>query len=395
MFHSDPSTTSQIIIEARETKTMTKLVRGAWFAIALLPAGVMTGCAMAPGGHIDYESTEQVSLDDQVDIVPITPSLISTYRAQSEAPTSQNMSTEMLRQIENYQYQVGAGDVLNIIVYDHPELTIPAGSERSAEESGTLVHSDGTIYYPYIGNIQVEGKTVEEIRRILTSRLSTYITDPQIEVSVAAFRSKKFYISGAVANPGVQPITNVPVTLLDAISQAGGAAENANWHHVTLNRNGEEINLSLYEMLQNGDMSQNLLMRPGDVLHVSSAENQGISIMGQVRNPGHIQAGRERISLTDALSRAGGVVESRAEPSGIFVIRGNGQGSEKMATVFQLDISNAVALNMGAYFPLQPQDVVYVTSAPLARWNNVISLLLPSISLPGNVASTATDVNDL
>lgn len=374
---------------------MKRLVHGAWFAISLLPVGAMTGCSLAPGGHIDYQSTEQMSLDDQVDIVPITPSLISTYRAQNSVTTSKNMSTDMLRQLENYQYQVGVGDVLNIIVYDHPELTIPAGSERSAEESGTLVHSDGSIYYPYIGNIQVEGKTVEEIRRILTSRLSTYIADPQIEVSVAAFRSKKFYVSGAVENPGVQPITNVPITLLDAVSQAGGATDNANWHHLILNRDGEEITLSLYEMLKNGDMTQNRLMRPGDVLHVSSAENQGIAIMGQVRNPGQILAGRERLTLTDALSRAGGVVESRAEPSGIFVIRGNGQGSEKMATVFQLDISNAVALNMGTYFPLQPQDVVYVTSAPLARWNNVISLLLPSISLPGNVADSATDVGDL
>lgn len=395
MFHSDASTSSPTVVAARETTTVKKLVHGAWFAIALLPAGFMTGCSMAPGGHIDYKATEQVSLDDQVDIVPITPSLISHYRGQSEVRKSQSMSTELLRQIESYQYQVGVGDVLNIIVYDHPELTIPAGSERSAEESGTLVHADGSIHYPYIGNIQVEGKTVTEIRRILTRRLATYISDPQVEVSVAAFRSKKFYVSGAVADPGVQPITNVPITVLDAISQAGGAADNANWHQVTLNRSGADINLSLYEMLQNGDMTQNRLMQPGDVLHVSSAENQAISIMGQVRNPGQIQAGRERISLTDALSRAGGVVEARAEPSGIFVIRGNGRGSEKMATVFQLDISNAVALNMGAYFPLQPQDVVYVTSAPLARWNNVINLLLPSISLPGSVADSATDVGDL
>ncbi|MGM0534704.1 MAG: polysaccharide export protein [Pseudomonadota bacterium] len=395
MFHSDASTMSPTNIAARERRKVKKLFHGAWFAVALLPAGFLAGCSMAPGGHIDYKATEQVSLDEQVDIVPITPSLISTYRAQSEGPRSQVMSTELLRQLENYQYQVGAGDVLNIIVYDHPELTIPAGSERSAEESGTLVHADGTIHYPYIGNIEVEGKTVTEIRRILTSRLSTYISDPQVEVSVAAFRSKKFYVSGAVVNPGVQPVTNVPITVLDAISQAGGAADNANWHQITLNRSGADISLSLYEMLQNGDMTQNRLMRPGDVLHVSSAENQAISIMGQVRNPGQIQSGRERISLTDALSRAGGVVENRAEPSGIFVIRGNDRDSDKMATVFQLDISNAVALNMGAYFPLQPQDIVYVTSAPLARWNNVINLLLPSISLPGSVADSATDVGDL
>lgn len=374
---------------------MKKLTRGACFAVALLPISILGGCALAPGGHIDYESTEEVSLDNQVDIVPITPSLISTYRAENGSSKSRSMTTEMIREMEEYQYLVGPGDVLNIIVYDHPELTIPAGSERSAEDSGTLVHADGNIYYPYIGNIQVEGMTVNEIRRILTNRLSTYITDPQLEVSVALFRSKKFYISGAVETPGTQPITNVPVTILDAISQAGGATQNANWHQVTLTRDGEERTLSLYEMLKRGDMTLNALMQPGDVLHVSSAENQNISVLGQVRNPGAIQAGMERLSLTDALSSVGGVVEARAEPSGIFVIRGNPQGSDKMATVYQLDISNAVALNMGTHFPLEPQDVVYVTSAPLARWNSVITLLLPSISLPGTVAETSSDVNDI
>lgn len=366
-----------------------------YLAVALLPLGLLTGCALAPGGHIDYEPQETVSLDEQVDIVSITPRLVANYRQQMGAVTAKSMSPGLEKEIQDYQYHVGPGDVLNIVVYDHPELTIPAGGERSAEEAGTIVHADGSIYYPYIGSINVEGKTVNQIRDILTRRLATYIADPQVEVSVAAFRSKKVYVSGAVTDPGTQPITNVPLTVLDAISQAGGANEQANWHEVTLARNGIEIDLSLYEMLKNGDMTQNYLMKPGDVLHVANAENQNIAVMGQVRNPGNIPAGVERLSLTDALARAGGVVESRAEPSGIFVIRGKPVGSEKMATVYQLDISNAVALNMGSYFPLEPQDVVYVTSAPLARWNNVISLLLPTISLPGTVADTSTDVGDL
>ncbi|MBB3229539.1 polysaccharide export protein [Halomonas stenophila] len=373
---------------------MNKLTRSTCLAVALLPVSLVGGCALAPGGHIDYEAQE-MNLDNQVDIVSITPQLISNYRAENGTTKAQSMSPEMIREIEEYQYYVGPGDVLNIIVYDHPELTIPAGSERSAEESGTLVHADGTIYYPYIGNIQVEGKTVNQIRSILTQRLATYIAEPQVEVNVAAFRSKKYYISGEVEAPGTQPITNVAMTVLDAISQAGGATENANWHNVTLTRNGQERTLSLYDILKKGDLTQNTLMQAGDVLHVSSAENQNISVLGQVRNPGNVQVGREYLSLTDALSRAGGVVESRAEPSGIFVIRAKPQGSDKMATVFQLDISNAVALNMGSYFPLEPQDVVYVTSAPLARWNNVISLLLPSISLPSTVADTTSDVGDL
>jgi polysaccharide biosynthesis/export protein len=373
---------------------MKKFARGTCFAIALLPIGLMGGCALSPGGHIDYKAQE-VSLENQVEIVPITPSLVSTYRMENDTSKARGMTPEMTQEIATYQYLVGPGDVLNIIVYDHPELTIPAGGERSAAEAGNIVHADGTIYYPYIGNIQVEGRTVNEIRQIITRRLATYITDPQVEVNVAAFRSKKVYISGAVNTPGVQPITNVPLTVLDAISAAGGATDNANWHNITLTRQGQERSLSLYEMLKRGDLTQNTLMQPGDILHVASAENQNISVMGQVRNPGNIMTGRDRLSLTDALGRAGGVVETRAEPSGIFVIRGNPAGSEKMATVFQLDISNAVALNMGSYFPLQPHDVVYVTSAPLARWNTVISLLLPSITLPGTVASTSSDIGDL
>lgn len=370
-------------------------MRNWWFVIALLSMVVSAGCAFAPGGHIDYDSEEDVALDDKVDIVPITPELIATYRERMNGIRAQSMTPELRNKLDSYEYHVGPGDVLNIIVYDHPELTIPAGSERSAAEAGTIVHADGTLYYPYIGRVDVEGKTVNQIRDIIARRLSTYITDPQVEVSVAAYLSKRVYVSGAVGNPGMIPITNVPMTVLDAISQAGGPSETANWHDVTLNRGGEEIELSLFEMLKQGNMTQNRLLHAGDVLHVPSAENQNVAVLGQVRNAGNIQVGNERLTLTSALARAGGVIETRAEPSGIFVIRGNPEGSEKLATVYQLDISNAVALNMGTYFPLEPQDVVYVTAAPLARWNNVISLLLPSVTLPGSVAESSNEVGEL
>lgn len=370
-------------------------MRNWWSVIVLLSMAVTAGCAFAPGGHIDYDSEEDVALDDKVDIVPITPDLIATYRQRMNGIKAQSMTPELRNSIDSYQYQVGPGDVLNIVVYDHPELTIPAGSERSAAEAGTIVHADGTLYYPYIGRVEVEGMTVNQIRDIIARRLSTYITDPQVEVSVAAYLSKRVYVSGAVGNPGMLPITNVPMTVLDAISQSGGPNATANWHDVTLNRGGEEIELSLFEMLKQGDLTQNRLLQAGDVLHVPSAENQNVAVLGQVRNAGNVQVGNERLTLTSALARAGGVIETRAEPSGIFVIRGNPEGSEKLATVYQLDITNAVALNMGTYFPLEPQDVVYVTAAPLARWNNVISLLLPSVTLPGSVADTSNEVGEL
>ncbi|CAM4239879.1 polysaccharide export protein [Vreelandella rituensis] len=378
--------------EVEEVESSERPVRLVRFLMLFMLLGVLSGCAMAPGGHIDESNLAQ-SLDGRVNVQPITPDLVDAMHVR-EAPT-QATPEALHQEVQGYEYRVGPGDILSVIVYDHPELTIPAGAERSAAETGNRIRPNGTMFYPYVGRVKVEGMTLDEVRQLITRRLSSVITEPQVEVGIAAFHSQKVYISGAVENPGTLPLTIVPMTVLDAISEVGGANDNADWRNVTLSRNGSEERISLYAMMRQGDMTQNRLLRDGDLLHVPTMENQNVVVMGQVRRPGAIALGNERITLTDALGRAGGVNESRAEPSGIFVVRGNLPGSEKIATVYQLDIQDATRLLLGTRFPLQPQDVVYVTSAPLARWNTVISLLLPSVSLPGDVATVATDVGDL
>ncbi len=373
-----------------ESQRSTGWLAGGVFALLL----GLTGCAYAPGGHIDYE-TEAPDIDHLVDIQAITPALVANFRQNVTGDVASTMPSYLKAQLTDYEYRVGPGDVLNITVYDHPELTIPGGAERSPEETGKTVQPDGRIYFPYVGRFRVAGRTVDQIRRTLTGMLSNYITEPQVDVNVAAYHSKKIYVSGAVATPGAQPITTVPLTLVDAVSQAGGPSETANWHEVVLNRDGTREVLSLYALMRHGDQTQNRLLRDGDVVHIPTLESENVAVLGQVRNPGNLVLGNERITLTTALARAGGVIETTAEPSGIFVIRPKPPGDAKLATVYQLDISNATSLTMGTHFPLQPQDVVYVTAAPLARWNNVISLLLPSALLPGTIADTTTRIGEI
>lgn len=360
----------------------------------LLVFAVIGGCAFAPGGHIDEDKLEE-SLDSRVDIEVITPELVGQMQMETVESLSRPTPMQLRQELEEYDYLLGPGDVVSVIVYDHPELTIPAGADRPAAEAGNRIRPDGSMFYPYVGRVRVAGMTLEELRGLITRRLSEVITDPQVEVGVADFRSQKVYVSGAVETPGTLPITIVPLTVIDAISQAGGASDNADWHNVILNRDGREERISLYAMLRLGDLTENRLLRDGDVLHVPSTENQNVVVLGQVLRPGALPLGNERITLTDALARAGGVNESRAQPSGIFVVRGKPPGSEKLATVYQLDISDATRLMLGTRFPLEPQDVVYVTAAPLARWNNVISLLLPSVTLPGDVAGSLDDASNL
>lgn len=342
---------------------------------------ILSGCAI-PGAHLDIGDKEVKGEADEevleaVEVHPITASLVRSLRSEENQGPQTNPALE--KDLAGYQYRIGRGDVLNITVWDHPELTIPAGQFRSSSESGNWVSNEGNIFYPYIGKLSVVGKTLEEVRDAIASRLSKYIEKPQVDVNIAAFRAHRVFVTGEVKRPGNVPVTNIPLTLLDAINQSEGLTEKANWRRVTLHREGKDEVLSMRNLLQRGDMSENRLLLSGDIVHVASVEDSKVYVMGSVRQAGTLPISRNGLSLTEALSNVGGLNEAESDATGVFVIRRAPKGSEKVANIYQLDLADATAMVFGVDFPLQSNDVVYVTTAPISRWARVVNQIFPTI----------------
>ncbi|TAN08583.1 MAG: capsular biosynthesis protein [Rhodanobacteraceae bacterium] len=331
------------------------------------------------------------SNDQSVRIVQITPQLVESQQAATQAPTI----PATLLDYRPQPYRIGPGDTLYITVWDHPELTSPAGTQQQTVANGRLVLPDGTIYYPFIGKFKIAGMTLEQARDTLSSRLAHWIKNPQVDINVVNYASQRVVVEGALVKSGTQALTTVPLTLAQAIANAGVDNQNANLSNVVLTRGDQSYHLNLSGYAGKGGPAGKVYLEAGDRVLVPYNDRQKVYVMGEVTRPQAIRFKTGDITLTQALGDAGGLNEVTSKGV-IYVVRGalSKDGRQvQQPTVYQLDAKSPAAFALADAFVVKPGDVVFASAAGVTRWNRFMSQLLPMTSALSAAASSNYYIN--
>jgi len=233
-------------------------------------------------------------------------------------------------------YMLGGGDMVDITVYDQPDLATVA----------RISQDDGTINFPLLGEVAIVGLSPEDAGRKIEKLLKEkgYIKAPQVSLKVKEFSSHKITVMGQVKSPGEYRLKGES-RVADLITQAGGLQENAaDVIFVVKDENGKSVRHEI-DVLQfyKGDMSQNIKITSGDFILVPKMNT--FYVHGEVKRPGVYRLERG-MTVMQALSVGGGIT-GRGSLRGIKITRRLADGNTKEVDVKLTD-------------KLHPDDVMYV-----------------------------------
>ncbi len=244
---------------------------------------------------------------------------------------------------ENQDYIIGPSDVLKITVWDTPSLDLQVP-----------VRPDGKISYPLIGDILVDGLTSDQIREILTQKLSGFIHEPRVSVLVLAINSFSVYIHGAIGQPGEFKLDK-KTNILQLICRTGGVAGDADLRRAYLLRQNKRLDVDFYKLLENGDLSQNIELMPRDLIFIPHKKIiEEIVILGEVNAPQVIPY-IEDMRILNVIFRVGGFTKN-ADRDDIKIIRQNPKDE-----IIKIDAAAILDKgNLEQNIKLMPADIIIV-----------------------------------
>lgn len=362
-------------------------------ALIAISGLVLAGCT-GGGPRVDAivnnENATRIETDNAEPYVLVE--LNQAMAKKASAAVSAGKSASFLPAASPSPVVIGSGDILDIAIVSTSENGFIDFSESSVSPVSTTplppqeVGSDGNVNVPPIGRVLARGKSVQQFERFLTRRLGEVLVDPSVIVSLSDRRSAKVSVMGSVGAPGSFSIGQGNTHILDVIGQAGGPNSRSSKLQVSVSRKGKTGTVALDQLYANP--RYNIHVQKNDVISVEPFLTK-VSILGGTAANATLEFDEPEVNLADALSEAGGLLNRRADRKGIFVYRDMAKSAvknlgadtskfdgDRIATIFQLDLSEPTSLFAASRFQMQNGDIIYVADS----LNEEISAIFGSVT---------------
>jgi polysaccharide biosynthesis/export protein len=356
-------------------------------------ACVMAGCSALPtAGPTAHDLKGQEVKDNQTqfDLVDIDDGVVAVLLAE---PT-ESFQARFKKYGRPPQPKIGIGDGLVVSIWEaaggglfsaSPTDHVSAGS-RSVTIPEQIVSRDGAISVPFAGRVQVAGRLPSEVQRTIEERLAEKAIEPQVIVTLTKSLSNSATVTGEVVGGARVPLSLKGDRLLDLIAAVGGARSPVYETFVRLSRDGITATIPMEALVSNP--AENIYAQPGDVLTLVRLP-QSFTAFGATGANAQIQFTSERMTLVEALAKAGGLQDQRSDPAGVFLFRFeppkvvNALGRSQLRTgpegsspvVYRLDLRAAKSYFLAQRFPLRDKDIVYVANADFNELQKFFTLL--------------------
>lgn len=318
--------------------------------VAALALVVLVGCATS-GAQPEFKS-----LTDAPAPVPVAWATPPDHSALRQPPTE--------------LFTLGPGDRIEIEILGTP-------TSRTA----TAIGPDGKIYFHLLPGLDVWGLTLAQTKSLLEKELTKYISDAQVAVTLRAVGSKSVWLLGRFAKPGIYPMA-APMTVLEAFALAGGTARSASTittedlgdlRHSFVVRQGQVLPVDLSKLLREGDMTQNIYLKPDDFVYVPSASAREIYVLGAVRAP-HAIPYNDNVTVISAIAGANGTIKD-AYLSHVAIVRGSMSDPQLTIVDYQAIVTGRVP-----DVRLEPHDIVYVPTSPYRTLTKYLDLVVTTFA---------------
>ena len=371
-------------------KTFIPLRLWAAACVVVLLSGCSTlfsGAGPTKGAILDAELSNEDT--GQYKLVSLSADTIAPYMRPAQPALKPEVSVPSMPDLK-----LGAGDVLSIMLADSAE---EGGLFAPLAAGGTVfnkvrVNAKGYISLPYAGRLKVAGLDLNQVEDLILKQVKQYATAPQVFIALEGDLAGSVLVAGDVQRPGRFSTLEGPLTLLDAINQAGGPKLEPYLVDVVV-RTGSSAQRYSYEDLLNG---LNHPVPPHAEIVLERARKRFVA-MGAVNDPGLHDFPSQKPSLLEVLGSVGGLSEQKADARGVFVFRlpediaydveQQQVLSDVKPLVFHVDMRDPTAMFLARQFLIHPEDAGYVTNAPVYEFQKLISPIIQVLILGRTVGN--------